>query len=146
VILITTEYNALSGTIPTEIGQLTVLQYLFAGKYDGCLRCFHALFFIYTHIFCPLFSVNRSQFTNNTMHCHLFSYFPFFVILITGVADTAFSGTIPTEIGQLTELVGLRLCKYEGCLRCFHALCFIYKLTTGSAVSSILFVEQLLTN
>jgi hypothetical protein len=32
----------------------------------------------------------------------------------------------------------LYLRKYDGCLRSFHALFFIYKLTTGSAVSSIL--------
>jgi hypothetical protein len=47
VILITTDENQIAGTIPTEIGQLTVLGYLGLRKYDGCLRSFHALFFIY---------------------------------------------------------------------------------------------------
>jgi hypothetical protein len=126
VILITTDANQLSGTIPTEIGQLTVLRDVRLGKYDGCLRSFHApiaaglsshmktvfspfgctsigynslsgslpteigilldlarldlgrySFFgksdassIRTLIFCPLFSVNRSQFTNNTIVIH----------------------------------------------------------------------------
>jgi hypothetical protein len=70
VILITTEENQIAGTIPTEIGQLTVLGYLGLRKYDGCLRSFHGLFLIYTHIFRPLFSVNRSQFTNNAIVIH----------------------------------------------------------------------------
>jgi hypothetical protein len=39
--------NNLSGSLPTEIGILLDLVNLFLGKYDGCLRCFHALFFIY---------------------------------------------------------------------------------------------------
>jgi hypothetical protein len=33
------------------------------------------------------------------------------------------------EIGQLAELLHLYLRKYDGCLRSFHALFFIYKLT-----------------
>jgi hypothetical protein len=36
MILITTAANALSGTIPTEIGQLTELTYLRLRKYEGC--------------------------------------------------------------------------------------------------------------
>jgi hypothetical protein len=124
VILIATAGNLLSGTIPTEIGQLTELDYLGLGKFDGCLRSFHAPIAaglpshmktafspigfiasnnlsgsipteigflldleamylgrysfvgnsdassIRTLIFCPLFSVNRSQFTNNTIVIH----------------------------------------------------------------------------
>jgi hypothetical protein len=64
-----------------------------------------------------------------------------FVILIT-TDEVQLSGTIPTEIGQLTELEYLDLRKYDGCLRSSHVLFCIYKLTSGSAVSSIYFVEQ----
>jgi hypothetical protein len=71
-------------------------------------------------------------------HCHSSLYYPLLLILIT-TAHNSLSGTIPTEIGQLTELTDLLLRKYDGCLRFFHALFFIFKLTTGSAVSSILF-------
>jgi hypothetical protein len=123
VILITTGENQIAGTIPTEIGQLTVLDNLYLGKYDECLRSLHALFFIYTHIFRPLFAVNRSQFTNNIIVIH--RYCPLFVILIT-TGENQISGTIPTEIGQLTVLTSLYLCKYDECLRSLHALFFIY--------------------
>jgi hypothetical protein len=58
-------------------------------------------------------------------------------MLIT-TEDNSFFGTIPTEIGQLTVLTYLWLGKYDGCLRSFHALSFIYNLTSGYAVSSIL--------
>jgi hypothetical protein len=53
------------------------------------------------------------------------------VILITTEYSEAkqLTGTIPTEIGQLTELTDLNLRKYDGCLRSFLALFFIYKLT-----------------
>jgi hypothetical protein len=40
VILITTETDELSGTIPKEIGQLTALTTLRLGKYDGMLTFF----------------------------------------------------------------------------------------------------------
>jgi surface polysaccharide O-acyltransferase-like enzyme len=61
-------------------------------------------------------------------HCHSSPYCPFFVILImTGF--NSLTGTIPTEIGQLTVLTSLYLRKYDGCLSSFHALFFIYKLT-----------------
>jgi hypothetical protein len=55
-----------------------VLDNLILGKYDGCLRCFHALFFIYTH------------------HglCCLFYY-------ICGTADNNLIGQIPTELQTL---------------------------------------------
>jgi hypothetical protein len=67
VILITTARNQLAGTIPTEIGQVTVLLELHLCKYDGCVRF---LFFIYTHLFRPLFSGNHSVFTNDTIVIH----------------------------------------------------------------------------
>jgi hypothetical protein len=49
VILITTDYNELSGTIPTEIGQMIELEHLDLGE---SLRS------------------GRSQFTNNTIVIH----------------------------------------------------------------------------
>jgi hypothetical protein len=63
------------------------------------------------------------------------------VILIT-TDNNSLSGTIPTEIGQLTKLASLHLGKYDGCSRSLHALFFIFKLTTGSTMSSIYFVER----
>jgi hypothetical protein len=70
VILITTDQSSLSGTIPTEIGQLTELTRIDMGKYDGCLRSFHALFFIYKLTYFSSFLVNRSQFNNDTIVIH----------------------------------------------------------------------------
>jgi hypothetical protein len=63
---------------------------------------------IISHIL-SFFSVNRSQFTNNTtvMHRHIIH---FCVILIT-IDGNELSGTIPTEIGQLTGLTELFLGK-----------------------------------
>jgi hypothetical protein len=55
-ILITTDTNSLSGTIPTEIVQLAELRSLSLRKYDGCLRSLHALFFIYKLTYFVLFS------------------------------------------------------------------------------------------
>jgi hypothetical protein len=65
-----------------------------------------------SHI-CPLFSVNGSQFTNNTIVIH--RHIVLFCVILITTAGNALSGTIPTEIGQLTELTYLRLRKYEGC-------------------------------
>jgi hypothetical protein len=136
VILITTDSNELSGTIPTEIGQLTALVDVDLCKYDRCLRSFHAPIAVglSSHMKTPL-----------EHHCHSSPCCPFLLILIT-TAENELFGTIPTEIGQLTELAFLALRKYDGCLCSFHALLFIYKLTTGSAVSSILFLQQMKTN
>jgi hypothetical protein len=130
--------NQLSGPIPTEIGQLTALTQLALCKYDGCLRCFHALFFIYKLTYSVLSSPLIALNSPTTHHRHSSPYCPFFVILIT-TDGNQLSGSIPTEIGELTVLGSLTLCKYDGCLRRFHALFFIYKLTTGSAVFSIYF-------
>jgi hypothetical protein len=55
VILITTGENQLSETILTEVGQLTVLGYILACKYDECVRSFHALFLIYKLTYLVLF-------------------------------------------------------------------------------------------
>jgi hypothetical protein len=85
VILITTERNQLSGTIPTEIGRVTVLTHLFLRK---CL--------------CQSLSIHQQH------HCHSSPYCPFFVILIT-TDYNELSGTIPTEIGQMIELEHLDL-------------------------------------
>jgi hypothetical protein len=127
VILITTVLNQLSGTIPTEIGQLTVLTRLWLGKYDGCLRSFHALFLIYklTYfvLFFPLIALNSP-----TTPLSFIAMLSIFVILIT-TDQNELTGTTPTEIVQLAELSYLNLGKYDGCLRSFHALFFIYKLT-----------------
>jgi hypothetical protein len=62
------DVNNLSGSIPTEIGILLDLQdlalcrYSFFGNSDASS--------IQTLIFCSLFSVNRFQFTNNTVVIH----------------------------------------------------------------------------
>jgi hypothetical protein len=54
VILVTTDDNSLSGTIPTEIGQLTKLALLHMSKYDGCLGSLSCpILYLLTHILCP---------------------------------------------------------------------------------------------
>jgi hypothetical protein len=119
VILISTDTNQLSGTIPTEIGQVTVLLDLHLCKYDGCLRCFHALFFMYSYILSSF--LRRSLSIHQQHHRHSSPLCPLFVILFT-TALNSLSGLIPTEIGQLTELTYLNLCEYDKCFRRFHAL------------------------
>jgi hypothetical protein len=125
VILITTGSSQIAGTIPTEIGQLTELTRLHLGKYEGCLRCFHAPIaagFSHENCFFSIWTIHQRH------HCHSSPYCPLFVILIT-TGSSQIAGTIPTEIGQLTVLTILWLGKYDGCLRRFHALFSIYKLT-----------------
>jgi hypothetical protein len=53
------------------------------------------------------------------------------------------SGSLPTEIGSLTELSFLNLSKYNGYLRSFHTLrlFFVYKLTY-----SVLFSPSIVLN
>jgi hypothetical protein len=140
LILMMTDKGQLSGTIPTEFGRLTDLYSLELCKYDGCVRSFHPLLFIYklTYLvlFSPLFDLNSP-----TTPLSFIAKLSIFVILMTTDSNQLF-GTIPTEIGQLTRLDSLCLREYDGCVRCFHSLCFICKLTTGAAVSSISFEEQ----
>jgi surface polysaccharide O-acyltransferase-like enzyme len=88
---------------------------------------FHALFFIYKltyfYLFSPLIALNSP-----TTPLSFIAILSIFLILIT-TGSNQLIGTIPTEIGQLTALTQLYLGKYDGCLRSFHALFFIYKLT-----------------
>jgi hypothetical protein len=80
-----------------------------------------------THIFCPLLSVNRSQFINNTtvIHRHIVHLHG----IVTTTASNQLYGTIFTEIRQLTALTSLNLRKYDGYLHSFHALFCTYELT-----------------
>jgi hypothetical protein len=93
----------------------------------GCSRSFHALFFIYKLTYFVLFSPSIAL-DPPTTPLPFIAYCPFVVILIT-TEDNSLSGTIPPEIGQLTELFTLYLGKYDGYLRSLHALFLIYKLT-----------------
>jgi hypothetical protein len=70
VIIITTGTNKLSGAIPTEIGELILLTRLRLGKYDGCLRSVHALFFICTHhgLCCVFYLFNGTEENELTGH------------------------------------------------------------------------------
>jgi hypothetical protein len=141
VILITTANNQLDDTIPTEIGQLTGLVWLYLCKYEGCVRSFHAPIAagLSSHMktaFSPF-----GQFT--TTPSSFIAILSIFVILIT-TDNNQLAGTIPTEIGQLTGLEWLYLCKYEGCVRSFHALFFIYT-HYGLCCVFYLFLEQMIT-
>jgi hypothetical protein len=78
VILITTDDNQLTGTIPTEIGQLTVLTDIRLRKYDGCLPG--------TFFSCPILYLSTHHW-----HCCLF-YF----ICATDRNDLI--GEIPSEL------------------------------------------------
>jgi hypothetical protein len=70
--------NNLSGSVPTEIGILLDLELLrlpimdFDGRYSFFGNSAASRIRILVLIICPLLSVNRSQFTNNTIviHCH----------------------------------------------------------------------------
>jgi hypothetical protein len=69
VILITTASNQLSGTIPTEIGQLTGLTVLDLRKMtDACVLFMPYSVSINSHILSCF--LRRSQFTNNTIVIH----------------------------------------------------------------------------
>jgi hypothetical protein len=107
VILITTALNSLSGLIPTEIGQMTELTHLTLRKYDGCLRAFHALFFIYLTyfvLFSPLIALNSP--TTSPPRALL-------SLLFCGTGANDLTGQIPSE---LQTLLPLSTCSLSECL------------------------------
>jgi hypothetical protein len=77
----------------------------------GCSRSFHALFFIYKLTYFVLFSPSIAL-NPPTTPLSFIAYCPFVVILIT-TEDNSLSGTIPPEIGQLTELYNCQLREYR---------------------------------
>jgi hypothetical protein len=85
VILITTARTSLSGTIPTEIGQLTSLGYLHLGKCDGYSRSFHALFFIFQLTTCAFY-------------------------LFCGTGENELTGQIPIELQTIPLYDGYPVC------------------------------------
>ena len=108
MILITTGDNQLSGPIPSEIGQLTELTDLDLSKYNGCLRSFHALFFIYklTYfvLFPPLIALNSP-----TTRLSFIAILSIFLILIT-TGDNDLSGQIPIKLENI-PLCSLSECR-----------------------------------
>ena len=98
------DYNELTGSIPTEVGLLTELTSL-----GLCKRLFSVL------LVCFEIKQIHSFFASN-----LFSLIFSHIILI---ASNELTGSIPTEVGLLTELVGsLSLCKrlFSVSLVCFE--------------------------
>ena len=93
--IILIDYNELTGSIPTEVGLLTELSYLDLGSkqlFSVLLVCFET-----KHI--------HSFFASN-----LFSLiFPNIILLASN--ELTLTGSIPTEVGLLTELIQLNLCK-----------------------------------
>jgi len=85
--------NDLSGTIPTELGLLTNLEVLGLCKYSRRVDLF-----LEEHGLNP-FST---------------SIFAFFSLLDDALilAENNLNGTIPSELGLLTNLESIRLCKY----------------------------------
>ena len=95
--------NKLTGSIPTEVGLLTELINL-----ELCKRLFSVL------LVCFEIKQIHSFFASN-----LFSLIFSHIILI---ASNELTGSIPTEVGLLTELTSLGLCKrlFSVLLVCFE--------------------------
>jgi hypothetical protein len=86
-----TDGNQLHGTIPTEIGGLTSLNYLLLGETENVL-CFCCIIGCVADYIVLLFVMMPSSTENNGL-----------------------TGTIPTEVGQLSTLTYINLGEAEMC-------------------------------
>jgi hypothetical protein len=97
--------NSLTGTIPTEIGMMTSLELLWTGKYSSfeflgdppCWVFLERIPIIFKLVGCADNVSVRSPYT-----CH-------FILQISD--GNSLTGTIPTEIGMMTSLTTLWMCK-----------------------------------
>ncbi len=86
--------NEFTGTIPPELGDLTDLKYLYLGTLSFAKLTSRE----------SLFHAPHSYFGNK---------------YLSHLDDNELTGAIPTDIGELTELTDLHLCKF--CLPCLLA-------------------------
>ena len=96
ILMTTAEHHDLTGSIPTEIGELTELTFLVFGKWLHCLD-----FLVYLLLLC--------------MSCESTNRFSFLVLMATS-EENQLTGSIPTEIGRMTALKVLSLGKWLYCL------------------------------
>ena len=83
--------NSLTGNIPTEIGELSSLNHLGFGKY---------IYFIY--ICCSTVTSEDDIISSHYYVSPIFS----------NIERNTLNGTIPMELGNLTFLTSLEICKY----------------------------------
>jgi uncharacterized membrane protein len=96
--------NVLSGSIPTELGRLNVLTYLVLSKIDGNCVCYCCTAVCLTHIANLCCQCSTTQMTDANQ----------------------LNGTVPTELGQLSNLTFLGFGKIDGNNVCYCCTMFMW--------------------
>jgi hypothetical protein len=114
------DQNSLTGTIPTEIGMMTSLRRLWMCKYSSYEFPWHRPCWVFLEripIIFRLVGCAHNVSVRSPYPCH-------FIVQISD--GNSLTGTLPTEIGMMTSLMFLSLCKYSSFEFLGHRPCWVF--------------------